>query len=152
MAERIHLMSIADVGRLVSAVGRFGFPCAVDLKRTRRSLPQNSLFHKWCGQIAEFFVSRGKTHFASGTAIDAASIKRNLKETFLGTEIIEHVNLKTGEITEREELRHTSHLDRGDMCAFMTLVDRWAMEHGIPLSHPEDSEYQQIMREMGEAA
>ena len=152
MAEKIRLNSIADLSAINAAIRAKGFPCNVAITGAARTLPQNALFHKWCAAAAMFFVSMGKTTFASGAPMNEATMKRNLKQTFLGEEIIRDTNLKTGEITERSELRHTSDLDAGEMHAFMTCVDKWAMEHGIYLPHPEDSEYMKMQRSFGEAA
>lgn len=152
MAEKIRLSQISDLAALQAAIRRKGFPCNVAITGAGRSLPQNALFHKWCDEIAQFFVRMGKTTFATGAPMSMENVKRNLKQTFLGEELIRDINLKTGEVTERYELRHTSQLDKGAMHAFMTCVDKWAAEYGIYLSHPEDSEYMAMQREMGEAA
>lgn len=152
MAEKIRVNGLGELSAVTAAIRAKGFPCNVSITGAGRSLPQNSLFHKWCAEIAAFFVSMGKTTFATGAAMNEVNMKRNLKQTFLGEEEIEDIDLRTGEITKRSELRHTSDLDKGEMHAFMTCVDKWAMEHGIYLSHPEDSEYQRMQREMGEAA
>ena len=152
MDEQIRVSHIGELSQVNAAIRAKGFPCTVTIAGASRSLPQNALFHKWCAEIAAFFVSMGKTTFATGAAMNEVNMKRNLKQTFLGEEEIEDIDLRTGEITKRSELRHTSDLDKGEMHAFMTCVDKWAMEHGIYLSHPEDSEYQRMQREMGEAA
>ncbi|KAA5842271.1 hypothetical protein F2A37_16520 [Pseudomonas chlororaphis] len=152
MAEKIRLNQISDLAELQAAIRKKGFPCNVAITGAGRSLPQNALFHKWCDEIAQFFVRMGKTTFATGAPMNETSIKRNLKQTFLGETPITDINLKTGEVTERYELRHTSCLDKGEMHAFMTCVDMWANEHGIYLSHPEDSEYMKMRILFGEAA
>ncbi|WP_330113938.1 recombination protein NinB [Pseudomonas sp. JS3066] len=152
MAEKIRLSQISDLAALQAAIRRKGFPCNVAITGAGRSLPQNALFHKWCEEIAQFFVRMGKTTFATGAPMNMENVKRNLKQTFLGEEVVRDINLKTGEVTERHELRHTSQLDKGAMHAFMTCVDKWATEHGIYLPHPEDSEYMRMQREFGEAA
>lgn len=152
MAEKIRVNGLGELSTVAAAIRAKGFPCNVSITGAGRSLPQNSLFHKWCGEIAGFFVAMGKTTFATGKPMDAANMKRNLKQTFLGEEEIEDIDLRTGEIVKRSELRHTSDLDKGEMQAFMTCVDKWAMEHGIYLSHPEDSEYMRMQRDFGEAA
>lgn len=152
MAEKIRLNQISDLSQLQAAIRAKGFPCNVAITGAGRSLPQNALFHKWCEEIAQFFVRLGKVTFATGAAMNAENVKRNLKQTFLGEEVIRDINLKTGEVTERYELRHTSGLDKGAMHAFMTCIDAWANEHGIYLSHPEDSEYMKMRVNMGEAA
>ena len=115
-----------------------------------RSKPQNDTFHGWCGEIAKFFKDNGKTEFNTGAPMNAKNIKRNLKETFLGYEEIESINLKTGEVTKNSELRHTSKLNKGDMLHFMQLVENWAREFDIPLTIPEDSMYHSLMKEQGE--
>lgn len=152
MAEKIRISHIGELSAVNAAIRAKGFPCNVTITGAGRTVPQNSLFHKWCGEAASFFVRMGKTTFATGAAMNEVNMKRNLKQTFLGEEEIEDIDLRTGEIVKRSELRHTSDLDKGEMQAFMTCVDKWAMEHGIYLSHPEDSVYMQMQREFGEAA
>ncbi len=152
MAEKIRLNQIIDLAELQAAIRKKGFPCNVAISGAGRSLPQNALFHKWCEEIAQFFVRMGKTTFATGAPMNMENVKRNLKQTFLGETPITDINLKTGEVTERYELRRTSCLDKGEMHAFMTCIDVGANEHGIYLSHPEDSEYMKIRIQFGEAA
>lgn len=152
MAEKLRLNQISDLAQLQAAIRKKGFPCSVTIAGAGRSLPQNALFHMWCEEIAQFFVRMGKTTFATGAPMNMENVKRNLKLTFLGEEIIRDINLKTGAVTERLELRHTSQLDKGEMHSFMTCIDAWAQEHGIYLPHPEDSVYMQMRCNMGEAA
>jgi hypothetical protein len=152
MGEKIRVDSLAELSAVNAAIRAQGFPCNVTVAGAARSLPQNALFHKWCGCAAQFFVSMGKATFATGAPMNTENMKRNLKQTYLGEELIRDINLKTGEITERYELRKTSGLDKGAMHHFMTLVDNWAQEHGIYLPHPEDSEYMKMRVNMGEAA
>lgn len=152
MAEKIRINSIAELSAVSAAIRAKGFPCNVAITGAARSLPQNALFHKWCECAAQFFVSMGKSTFATGAPMNAENMKRNLKQTFLGEALIEDINLKTGEVTQRYELKHTSNLDKGEMHSFMTCIDAWAAEHGIYLPHPEDSEYMKMRVNMGEAA
>lgn len=152
MAEKIRLSQISDLAALQAAIRRKGFPCNVTIAGAGRSLPQNALFHMWCECAAQFFVAMGKTTFATGAPMSMDNMKRNLKLTFLGEEVVRDINLKTGEVTERYELRHTSQLDKGEMHSFMTCIDAWAQEHGIYLPHPEDSEYMKMRIVFGEAA
>lgn len=152
MAEKIRVNSIAELLNVNAAIRKQGFPCQVTISGAQRSIPQNSLFHQWCDCAAKFFVSMGKTHYANGKPMDEVNMKRNLKLTFLGEVEIQDTNLQTGEVKTRYELRHTSDLDKGEMHAFMTCVDKWAADHGIYLPHPEDSEYMRLQRDFGEAA
>jgi len=110
-----------------------------------RSKPQNDTFHGWTGEIARFFKANGKTEFLNGAPMTGENVKRNLKETFLGYEEVESINLKTGEVTKTNELRHTSKLSKGDMVHFMQLVETWARSFDIPLTIPEDSMYHKLI-------
>jgi len=152
MSEKMRINSVAEMSIATAAMRAKGFPCNVAITGAGRTVPQNSLLHMWCAEIATFFVRMGKTTFASGDPMNDTHIKRNLKQTFLGDRVIRDINLKTGEITERYELRPTSGLDKGEFQAFMTCIDKWANDHGIYLTHPEDSEYMKYQREQGEAA
>ena len=69
-----------------------------------------------------------------------------MRHKFLGHET------KTVGQTEITKLRSTTELDKGEMTDYMTQIDNWCVDHGCLLPKPEDSEYQQIMREMGECA
>lgn len=148
MAERFRMNGPHDFPVIHAAIATKGFPCTITITGAVRSLPQNALFHMWCEEVAMFFVRKGKTHFANGSPMNKDTMKRNLKQTFLGEQAVEDINLQTGEITTRYELKHTSQLDKGDMHYFMSQIDAWAMEHGIYLPHPEDSEYMKIMERM----
>jgi len=148
MSEERIIQNHQQLLDVLPAIAEHGYPLRLTWKTSTRSLSQNALFHKWCEEVASFFVDHGKTHFASGATISKESIKRNLKQTFLGTHKVEHIDLTTGEVTEREELRHTSDLDKGEMQHFLDQVSAWATEYGIGLTRPEDSEYLRIAREM----
>lgn len=152
MADTHTIFNVAQIPGLIKAITAHGFPLRVKLMKARRSLDQNALFHMWCEEAAQFFVAMGKTHFASGAEMNKENVKANLKATFLGAEPREYIDLKTGEVRTQEEVRHTADLDKGEMCAFLTCIDHWAQEYGIPLTHPADSEYAQYMREQGEVA
>jgi hypothetical protein len=103
---------------------QMNFPVKISYKSFEgmRTISQNALFHMWCQETAQFFVKNGKMTFADGSEMIKENVKRNLKQTFLGEELVESVNLKTGEITQRMELRHTSKLEKGEMHHFMTQI------------------------------
>lgn len=152
MSDTVTLFNLSQVPAFIKSLTERGFPLRVRVMKARRSLDQNALFHMWCEEAAQFFVAMGKTHFASGAPMNKENVKANLKATFLGTEPREYIDLTTGEARIQEEVRHTADLDKGEMCAFLTCIDRWAQEYDIPLTHPADSEYAQYMREQGEVA
>lgn len=74
-------------------------------------------------------------------------MKRSLKATYLGFETTEYTDVITGEKTQRETLRRTSKLDKGDMHYFLQQVESWAAQFGLILTTPEDSEYMKLKRE-----
>jgi len=116
----------------------------------KRSLNQNALLHMWINEIVAFFIKRGKTEFNSGAPMNLKNMKENLKETFLGYEDKETVNLETGEVKTSSQLRHTSELDKGDFIHFLRLVEEWAKNTHISLTIPVESEYYQEMQKSGE--
>ncbi|AXU94222.1 hypothetical protein CI789_02655 [Erwinia persicina] len=106
--------------------------------RDQRSIPQNSLQHMWYAELSAYLIKRGKS-FAS-----PEWVKEAMKNTFLGYEAREMVNVKTGERTQVQTLRHTADLDTGDMHHYLTQVEQWAMNIGCRLTVPNDSEYNQL--------
>jgi len=130
-----------------------GYAIDVVIKRhsKARSIPQNATFHGWCEEAAKFFVANGRTHWATGKEINKETMKENLKSTFLGTETREYEDVSTGVVRSRIETRHTADLEVGEMHFFMTLVDQWAAENGIPITRPVNSDYMKWASEMGNA-
>lgn len=116
----------------------------------KRSLSQNALLHMWINEIVDFFIKRGRKEFLSGSKMNLKNMKENLKETFLGYEDKETVNLKTGEVKVSSQLRHTSDLDKGDFMHFLNLIEGFAREYDIKLTIPVESEYYQLMKDSGE--
>jgi len=116
----------------------------------KRSKPQNDTFHMWCGEISKFFKVAGRTEFLSGAPMNPKNIKENLKRTYLGQEEVITTNLETGEIHKSYETRHTSDLLKGEMFAFMRLVEQFANDYDIKLTIPVDSEYYGLMQESQE--
>lgn len=109
----------------------------VQVYSPKRSLSQNDLFHKWCREIATSFTDRGRE-------TSEEMVKDGLKLKYLGTE--------EKRIGDRvlEKLRETNALSVGDMYDFMNQVQAWAIDMGVELSHPQNSEYMQIQRRGGE--
>lgn len=98
----------------------------------KRSLSQNALFHVWCREMADHFSSKGAD-------ITEATMKELLKYKFLGTE--DRVIHKT---VIPAQVRETSGLGRGEMMDFMDQVQSWALDHGVKLTCPIDSEYMKL--------
>lgn len=114
-------------------------PVSVQIKsHTKRSLSQNALAHKWFGELSAWLISKGKD-FATPEWVKAA-----MKSTFLGYVEVVDTDVITGKKTTRQELRHTSSLDTGEMKLFMDMVYGWALDRGVMLAIPDNSEYRQL--------
>ena len=136
------LLNDAIKTNCLQAIGRIEFdtPMSVEIKphKNTRSLPQNATFHMWVQEISGYLIARGKQ--AWGTDFT----KTNLKHTFLGYDMIETVDVTTGEFKRKSQLRHTSGLDTGEMYFFMQQVEQWAAGIGCLVTIPHNSVYQQL--------
>lgn len=99
-----------------------------------RSLPQNALFHIWCREMSDHFSKRGAD-------IDPEKMKELLKYKLLGTEdrVINNTVIPS-------QVKRTRSLDKGEMMDFMDRVQDWALDHGVNVSCPADSEYMKLKR------
>lgn len=129
-----------DIDRVLSNVREwasgwdFSHPLVIQPRKytNSRSLSQNALLHKWFQEMADYFSSRG-------AEIDAEKAKSLMKLKFLGTE-----DIVINKTVIEGQLKQTSKLDKGEMQLFMDLVYNWAVDHGVTLSMPEDSEYMRL--------
>lgn len=110
------------------------YPVEWKVKRyiPKRSLSQNALFHVWCREMAEHFKSKGAD-------VDEEQMKELIKYKILGTE-----DRQISNTIIPAQIRETSGLDRGEMMDFMDKVMEWALDHGVRLSCPQDSEYMKL--------
>ena len=134
----IDARDLDDLNACIRTMLELG-PVSVQLKsHTKRSLSQNALAHKWFGELSAWLVSKGKD-FATPDWVKAA-----MKSTFLGYADVVDTDVITGKKTSRQELRHTSSLDTGEMKLFMDMVYHWALDRGVMLTIPDNSEYKQL--------
>ena len=134
----IDTRDIDDLNACIRTMLELG-PVSVQLKSsTRRSLSQNALAHAWFGELSRWLISKGKD-FATPEWVKAA-----MKSTFLGYIEVVDTDVITGKKTTRSELRHTSSLDTGEMKLFMDMVYHWALDRGVMLTIPDNSEYRQL--------
>lgn len=134
----IDTRDLDDLNACIRTMLELG-PVSVQLKsHTKRSLSQNALAHKWFGELSAWLVSKGKD-FATPEWVKAA-----MKSTFLGYVEVVDTDVITGKKTSRQELRHTSSLDTGEMKLFMDMVYGWALDRGVMLTIPDNSEYRQL--------
>lgn len=134
----IDTRDLEDLNACIRTMLELG-PVSVQLKsHTKRSLSQNALAHAWFGELSRWLISKGKD-FATPEWVKAA-----MKSTFLGYVEVVDTDVITGKKTSRQELRHTSSLDTGEMKLFMDMVYGWALDRGMMLTIPDNSEYKQL--------
>lgn len=109
--------------------------------RKARSLSQNNLAHLWFGEISRWLTGHGR-EFAT-----PEWCKNAMKHTFLGYEDVFDTDVISGISTRRQELRHTSRLDVGEMKLFMDQVYHWCLEKELMLTIPDDCEYDRLRKE-----
>jgi len=121
-------------------------PMVIDIKLqgTRRSLSQNALFHKWCVEISDFLIKKGRKIWTPEFTKDS------LKHTFLGYEEVERTDMKTGVIRVSSELKHTSKLATPEMYFFMSQVDAWANNVGCNVTIPARCDYSDLKQKQGD--
>jgi len=137
----IDSRDLEDLNACIKTMLELG-PVSVQLKsHTKRSLSQNALAHKWFGELSAWLVSKGKD-FATPEWVKAA-----MKSTFLGYVEVVDTDVITGKKTSRQELRHTSSLDTGEMKLFMDMVYHWALDRGMMLTIPDGCEYQKLTKQ-----
>lgn len=96
-----------------------------------RTFSQNALVHVWFSEMA--------THFARKVDIDAEGMKMLMKNMFLGTE-----DITVGSTVIPGQVRSTSKLDKGEMMHFLDNIYAWAVDHGVKLTNPNDSEWMRL--------
>ena len=134
----IDSRDLEDLNSCIRTMLELG-PVSVQLKsHTKRSIPQNATAHMWFGELSRWLISKGKD-FATPEWVKAA-----MKSTFLGYVVVVDTDVVTGKKTTRQELRHTSSLDTGEMKLFMDMVYGWALDRGVMLTIPDNSEYKQL--------
>ena len=109
-------------------------PCNIKLTpyRNPRSISQNSMFHAWCKYLSEQVIEKDASYTKE-------NIKLLLKQLFLGTE-----EIQVGKTIIKDQLRHTSKLDIGEMHHFLNEVYNWAFELGFSLPIDPQSEYRKL--------
>ena len=105
--------------------------------RPRRSMSQNDLFHLWVRQAVVFLKEKNP----GAKDLTEEDLKELLKFRYLGTE-----DKTVGTTVIPAQVRRTSKLDTGEMFDFMEQVHEWALDLGIQLSHPQDSEYMKLQQ------
>lgn len=132
ISSREYLKSIMN--QLGDAVDDHGFIKVSWTAGSNRSLPQLALFWMWMGEMSTEFNRRGKTDEYNKDFLHDVLCNR-----FLG-DLTYTVGKTT--ITRMKSLRD---LDKGEMHFFMEQVSSFAIEHGVMLTYPADSEYMKLV-------
>lgn len=102
-----------------------------------RSLSQNAMSHIWYREIAKAMEKKGHV-------IDheepAEVWKLWLKKRFLGT-----ASYCIGKQEIKDQVKSTSKLTKGEFVNFLDSVYHWAIDQGIRLSIPAESEYAELL-------
>lgn len=109
-----------------------------EVYRNPRSLSQNAMSHIWYREIAKAMAKKGHVVDYDDPA---KAWKLWLKKRFLGVSTI-----KIGKHT-LEEIKRTSGLNSAEMAHYLDQVYHWAMNLGIKLSIPKESEYAEIINQ-----
>jgi len=101
-----------------------------------RSLSQNALLHIWLREIKKGMEKKG-VKVTAGDAEEAWKLW--LKRRFLGTDDFQIKNQRI-----EGQIRRTSDLNKGEMVHFMDQCYHWALDQGINLTIPAESEYAEL--------
>ena len=123
---------------LYTLIDKHGFIKMVVTAGSNKSVSQNNLFWMWMTEMANYFASKGVENSTKDQMHDLMCHK------FLG-----HITVTVGK-TEITRLKSLRDLDKGDMLHFMRQIDEWSADHGLLLTHPEDSEYQRLTEEQNQ--
>jgi hypothetical protein len=140
----ITIIDGRDTSELIAKVTAMLADGPVQVKlsgKKARSMSQNNLAHLWFGEISKWLTGHGRD-FAT-----TEWCKNAMKHTFLGYDDAFDMDVITGISTRRQELRHTSKLDVGEMKLFMDQVYHWCLEKELMLTIPEDCEYDRLRKE-----
>lgn len=140
----ITIIDGRDTKELIAKIAAMLLDGPVQVKlsgKKARSISANNLVHMWFGEISKWLVGGGRD-FAT-----PEWCKNAMKHTFLGYEDVFDTDVISGISTRRQELRHTSKLEVGEMKLFMDLVYQWCLEKGLMLTIPEDCEYDRLRKE-----
>lgn len=100
------------------------FCVKISKAKSRRSLSQNALYHKWVGILGQHL---GYHHDEMATELKELFLPAAGRHHFIGLDNVEKVRLTT------------TGLSKSDMSQYMSAIDQFAAENGVLLPHPEDA-------------
>lgn len=100
----------------------------------KRSIPQNSTYHMWLGEIAK------QVNLRTDNSIDPEDLHEYMKGMYCPVRSVQlgdkHISIKS-----------TKRLDKGEMYHYMRQIEVWAAERKIILTVPYGSDYQRVRDE-----
>ena len=142
-------LTVSSIGMLIAAIWKLdlvnkAYRVNVVLWREKRSLSQNAFQHVIYQEISKYLINNGRPDWCEKT------VKRNMKNKYLGWVKEEFVDVITGEITIKEELKETSKLDVGDSFEYTTNLLAWCGGMGIYIKIPEQCEYRELQEKQNQ--
>ena len=107
----------------------------------KRSLSQNAFQHVCYQEISKFLISNGRKD------CNPDWVKEMLKNSFLGWTQESFTDVVTGKVMQRDVLRKTSALDKGEALEYTQNLLDWALNIGLMIKVPEKSDHMKHMRE-----
>lgn len=131
---KVHIHTKEKLDSILAKIAASKLPITIESKKyvEKRSLPQNSLFHKWCGFVAKEFAMSGGKFYA------LEMWKDHFKELFGVWEEIEMLGKK------KMVLKSTADYDVKEMSAFMEKIDHYCGSEFyifVPSPSLPDNEY-----------
>ena len=144
IGDHVKVFSKAELERklpyLIKRIEEWDYtkPLCVKLQvcQNPRSLSQNALLHIWLREIKLGMEAKG-VKVTVGDPEEAWKLW--LKRRFLGTD-----DFQIKSQTIQGQVKRTSDLSKGEMVHFMDQCYHWALEQGINLSIPKESEYAEL--------
>lgn len=117
-----------------------GDPISLQVKpyKKTRSLSQNAFQHVIYGEVSKYLIRHGRKEW------NPEFVKKQLKNKFLGWVQTEFVDVLSGEVSIKEELKSTADLDTGESYHYTTQILEWASSIGCYINVPADCEYRTI--------
>ena len=139
---KLNLINAAEIcGQLINIVrsSNKAYRVTICEWRERRSLSQNAFQHLIYKEVSGYLIKHGRAQCSPEW------VKSNLKNKFLGWCESEFVDIETGEVSKRQELKSTRSLDVGDSMFYTTQILDWACSIGCEIKIPDKCEYRRLM-------